>query len=125
MMKQTENAVKAMERANSEVEKGVLVVNDTDEAFLNIIESIDNIAKHVGEILDITSDEVASSDKVINLINNVATIADNNSMNCQSVAEASEQEAEAINNLTATAEETNAMADQLNKLVEKFKVWGD
>ncbi|MBE6062949.1 MAG: methyl-accepting chemotaxis protein [Clostridium butyricum] len=122
MMKQTQNAVKAMERANSEVEKGVLVVNDTDEAFLNIIESIDNIAKHVGEILDITSDEVASSDKVINLINDVATIADNNSMNCQNVAEASEQEAEAINNLTATAEETNAMADQLNKLVEKFKV---
>ncbi|WP_456008352.1 methyl-accepting chemotaxis protein, partial [Clostridium butyricum] len=47
MVKQIENAVKAMERANSEVENGVEVVSETDKAFLDIIDSIEDIAKHV------------------------------------------------------------------------------
>lgn len=122
MIKQTENAVKAMERANTEVENGVTIVNDTDKAFINIIKSIEIIVKHVSEILDITSDEVASSDKVVSLINEVATITENNSTNCENVSQAAQEEANAINNLTATAEETNAMSEQLIKLVEKFTV---
>lgn len=122
MIKQTENAVKAMERANSEVDNGVKIVSETDEAFINIIKAIENIVKHVEEILDITSDEVASSDKVISLINNIATITENNSKNCESVSLAIQEDAEVMNNLTATAEETSAMSDQLIKLVEKFIV---
>lgn len=122
MIKQTENAVKAMERANSEVKNGVDIVSETDKAFLDIKSSIENIVEHVSEILDITSDEVASSDKVISLINNIATITENNSKNCESVSLAIQEDAEVMNNLTATAEETSAMSDQLIKLVEKFIV---
>ena len=122
MISQTENAVKAMDRANAEVEKGVLVVDDTDKAFIKIIESIETIVKHVGEILDITSDEVASSDKVVALINDVATITEDNTANCENVAIACQEEANAVNNLTSTAEETNAMSQELMRLVEKFKL---
>lgn len=122
MINQTENAVKAMDRANAEVEKGVLVVDDTDKAFIKIIESIETIVKHVGEILDITSDEVASSDKVVALINDVATITEDNTANCENVAIACQEEADAVNNLTSTAEETNAMSQELMRLVEKFKL---
>ena len=122
MIKQTENAVKAMERANSEVKNGVDIVSETDKSFLDIKSSIENIVEHISEILDITSDEVASSDKVISLINNIATITENNSKNCENVSLAIQEEAEVMNNLTATAEETSAMSDQLIKLVEKFIV---
>ncbi len=122
MIKQTENAVKAMERANSEVKNGVDIVSETDKSFLDIKSSIENIVEHISEILDITSDEVASSDKVISLINNIATITENNSKNCENVSMAIQEEAEVMNNLTATAEETSAMSDQLIKLVEKFIV---
>ena len=122
MIKQTENAVKAMERANSEVKNGVDIVSETDKSFLDIKSSIENIVEHISEILDITSDEVASSDKVISLINNIATITENNSKNCENVSLAIHEEAEVMNNLTATAEETSAMSDQLIKLVEKFIV---
>ena len=122
MMRETENAVKAMERANIEVDKGVSVVKETDVAFINILNSIESMIQNIDEILDITSDEVASSDKVVSLINDVATIVETNSVNCNSVSEATQEEVNAINNLTATAEETSAMAEQLTKLVEKFKV---
>jgi methyl-accepting chemotaxis protein len=122
MVKQTQNAVNAMEKAKVEVENGVHIVSETDKAFVNIINAIENIAKHVNEILDITGDEVASSDKVVELINNIATVTESNSSNCENVSVATEEQANAINNLTATAEETSAMAEELTKLVERFKI---
>lgn len=122
MIKQIKNAVNAMQRANDEVKNGVEIVSETDEAFINIISSIEIIVKHISEILDITSNEVASSDKVIQLIDDVATIAENNNENCKNVSLAIQDEANVINNLTATAEETSAMSDELIKIVEEFKI---
>lgn len=122
MVKEVENAVKAMERANIEVEKGVEVVSETDKAFLNIIDSIDDIVKNVREIFDITSNEASYSDKVISLINDIATITENNSKNCEGVSLAIQEEANVMNNLTANAEETSAMSEQLMESVEKFIV---
>ena len=122
MTKQMQNAVSAMERSNTKVEDGVKIVAETDKAFIDIINSINNIVKHVNEILDITSDEVASSDKVVELINDVATVTENNAASCKNVSEAIQDETITINNLTATAEETSAMSEQLMKEVEKFKI---
>jgi len=122
MMKQTQNAVISMDRAKVEVDRGVEIVSETDEAFINIISAIDSIVGHVNEILDITGDEVASSDKVVKLINEIATITENNSAGSENVALAAEEQANAVNNLTATAEETSAMAEELAKLVEIFKI---
>ncbi len=122
MTKQTQNAVSAMERANTEVENGVEIVAETDKAFVDIINSINNIVEHVNEILDITSDEVASSDKVVELINDVATVTENNASSCKNVSGAIQDETSTVNNLTATAEETSAMSEQLLKEVEKFKI---
>lgn len=122
MMNQTENAVKAMKRANEEVGNGVEVVKQTDKAFINIINSIEDIVKNVEEILNITNDEVTYSDKVVSLINEVSAVTENNSVNCENASDAAADEANAINNLSATAEEINAMSEQLIHLVERFKV---
>src|SRR5471030_2225789 len=93
MMKQAQNAVIAMERSKIEVENGVLIVSETDKAFINIITAIKNIAEHVTEILDITGDEVASSDTVIKLINEIATITESNSENSENVSLATGEQA--------------------------------
>lgn len=122
MMKEIKNAVTAMGQAKNEVENGVAIVSETDKAFVNIVEAIENITAHVNEILDITGDEVASSDKVVKLINEIATITESNASNSENVSLASEEQASAINNLTSTAEETSAMAEELTKLVEKFEI---
>ena len=122
MMKQTQNAVIAMERSKAEVDNGVAIVSETDKAFINIINAIENIVGHVNEILEITGDEVASSDKVVNLINEMATVTENNSANSENVSLATEEQVKAIECLTATAEETSAMSEELARLVEKFKI---
>lgn len=122
MMKEIKNAVAAMESAKTEVNNGVVIVSETDKAFVNIREAIEDISNHVNEILDITGDEVASSDKVVKLINDIATITESNAANSENVSLAAEEQASAINNLTSTAEETSAMAEELTRLVEKFQI---
>ena len=122
MIKQTKNAVIAMGSAKAEVDNGVAIVSETDKAFVNIINAIENITEHVNEILDITGDEVASSDRVVRLINEIATITESNSSNSENVSLAAEEQSSAVNNLTATAQETSAMAEELAKLVERFKI---
>lgn len=122
MKNQTENAVEAMQRANAEVENGVEIVNDTDEAFINIKKSIESIVHHIEKILDVTSEEVESSKSVVSLINEIVETSESNSINCENVSKAVHEESKAINNLSVTAEETNAMSQELINIVKKFKI---
>jgi methyl-accepting chemotaxis protein len=122
MIKQTKDAVSSMNKAKNEVQNGVIVVSETDEAFLKVIASVQGIVNNINEILDITNDEVSSSDQIVKLINEIATITEGTSMHSQNVATASEQQAAATECLSATAEETTAMAEELNLLVSKFKI---
>ena len=122
MMKQTKNAVIAMENTKTEVKNGVTVASDTDKAFISVIKAIENIVQNINEICDITGDEVASSDKVVTLINEMATITENNFINSENVSISAKEQAKAVENLTATAEETSAMSEELATLVERFKV---
>ena len=52
----------------------------------------------------------------------MATVTENNSANSENVALAADEQAKAIEGLTATAEETSAMSEELTRLVEKFKI---
>ena len=122
MIKQTKDAVKSMNKSKNEVKNGVMVASETDEAFLKVIASVQGIVNNINEILDITNDEVSSSDQIVKLINEIATITEGTSMHSQNVATASEQQAAATECLSATAEETTAMAEELNLLVSKFKI---
>jgi methyl-accepting chemotaxis protein len=122
MVKETQHAVSSMGRAKAEVDNGVKIVSETDKAFIDIMNAIEDIVNHVNEILEITGDEVASSDKVVKLINEIATVTESNTSNSENVASAAEEQANSINNFTATAQETSAMAEELTKLVEKFKI---
>ncbi|MCL6458781.1 MAG: methyl-accepting chemotaxis protein, partial [Gorillibacterium sp.] len=78
-------AVQAMQGASGAVTKGVKIVNETDAAFIHIIEAVDKITGDVLEILDITKDEVATSDQIIKLIDSMGTISEQAAANTESV----------------------------------------
>lgn len=113
-------AVESMDLSKSAVENGVVIANDTDKSFISIINAVEQISKDIQQIADVTKDEVASSDKIINLINSVATTTRTTAINSQQVAVASEQQNATIQNIAASSQETSAMAVSLNSLVEKF-----
>ena len=122
MVKQIELAVKSMNAGKSSVDNGVVIVNDTDKAFLSIIDLIEQIVKDVDQVVDVTKEEVANSDQIIRLIDTIATLSEYNFKNSQDVASAAEEQTASVENLAAAAQETSTLAYELNSVVEKFKV---
>jgi methyl-accepting chemotaxis protein len=125
MVDQIGKAVAAMKGASQAVTTGVEIVHDTDRAFVHIIDSVQIITDNVQEILDITRDEVATSDQIIKLIDSMGTISEQTATSSESVSNATEEQAVTVNNLAASAEEVSAMANELEALVENFKIRGE
>ncbi|WFD08880.1 methyl-accepting chemotaxis protein [Tepidibacter hydrothermalis] len=122
MVIQIEKAVSSMNIAKTAVENGVVVAKETDKSFIHIIDAVEQISDAVDQVVDVTKDEVASSDQIIQLIDSVATTTETTSESSQQVAAAAEEQSSIIQNLAASSEETSAMAVNLNSLVEKFKI---
>ncbi|MBV7276249.1 methyl-accepting chemotaxis protein [Clostridium sp. PL3] len=113
-------AVESMSLSKNAVENGVSIVNDTDKSFVSIIDAVRQIAKDIDQIVEVTKDEVASSDKIISLINTIATITETTAASSEEVAASAEEQNTTIENVAASAQESSAMAVSLNNLVEKF-----
>ncbi|WP_099191369.1 methyl-accepting chemotaxis protein [Tepidibacter mesophilus] len=122
MVIQIEKAVSSMNIGKQVVENGVVVAKETDESFINIIHAVEQISNAVNQVVDVTKDEVASSDQIIQLIDSVATTTETTSQSSEQVAAAAQEQSSIIQNLAASAEETSAMAVSLNSLVEKFRI---
>lgn len=120
MVIEIDKAVESMDSSKHVVENGVIVANETDEAFISIIDAVGQITKDIEQIVDVTKDEVASSDQILKLIDSVATITETTTAKSQEVSAAAEEQASVIENLAASSEQTSAMANSLNSLVEKF-----
>ncbi|MCY6370823.1 methyl-accepting chemotaxis protein [Clostridium ganghwense] len=122
MVIQIDKAVKSMNSSTEVVKNGVFVANETDKSFVAIIDAVVQIVQDIEKIVDVTKDEVASSDQIVKLIDSVATITETTSSHSQEVAAAAEEQSSIVENLAASSEQTSAMASNLNNLVEKFIV---
>lgn len=124
MIIQIDKAVKSMNSSKQAVEGGVAVAKGTDESFISIINAVEQITKDIEQIVEITKDEVASSDQILKLIDSVAAITETTTANSQEVAAAAEEQSSAVENLATSAEQTNSMANSFNELVKKYKIRG-
>jgi len=125
MVNQISLAVKSMEYGMNAVNEGVAVVSQTDEAFVSIIGSVEQIVKDIKQIDEITKSEVASSEQIIKLIDSVATRTEGTAASSEQVSASTEEQVATIQNLSSVAEEVSAMANELNILVEKFRIRGE
>jgi len=122
MAVQINNAVESMSSSKAAVENGIRVSVETDKSFVRIIEAVEQISNDIIQIVDLTTDEVASSDKIVELIDGISTIIETSERNGEEVAASAEEQSSQLENIAASAQETSAMAVQLTSMVEKFKI---
>ena len=125
MVDQIGKAVGAMKGASSAVTQGVDIVQETDRAFMHIIDTVQVITHNVKEIEEITRDEVATSDQIIGLIDSMGSISEQTASNSESVSSAIEEQSSTVSNLASSAQEVSAMANELEGMVENIKLRGD
>lgn len=122
MVTKIQMAVVSMKGAFEAVTEGVKIAHETDRSFIHIIESMELITGNIKEIVDITKEEVVTSDQIVQLVDSLGNTSETAAANSESVSSAIEEQAATVNNLAASAEEVSAMASELESLVENFKI---
>ncbi|WP_057768043.1 methyl-accepting chemotaxis protein [Cytobacillus praedii] len=118
----TGEAVKAMQQNRMEVEQGVGIVASAGHALDRILSAVSVTSKEVDGITDVTDEEVASSEKIVSLIDELSTVMENTTAKTEEVSIATEESTAAIETLSGSAEEVCAMAMELKTSVQIFKI---
>ncbi len=118
----TEAAVTSTQKSRLEAEQGVVAVHKAGESLERIVAAVKGTVHEVTSIADITKDEVATSDIIVNLINNVASGVETMAAEAEEVAAATEQTTATMQTVAASAEETSAMAHDLKRVAEQFTI---
>lgn len=118
----TQLAVQAMTQNVTEVEGGVTTVNEAGLALDKILQAVTLMAGEAKEIGNITSEQVANSDQIVKLINDLSSVIETVASHSEEVMASDQEQSAALQNVAASAEETSAMANELEKSVERFMV---
>lgn len=118
----TKDAVEVTRQSRVEVEDGVVSVTKAGKALENILAAVNETVVEIKEIHVITDSEVATSEKIVELINKLSTVIENTAANAQEVAAATEQSTASVQTIAASSEELSATANELKLTVDKFKL---
>lgn len=118
----TNVAVAAMAQNVVEVEYGVATVNEAGVALDRILGAAKDTTTEIEGIGQVTDQQVASSEQIIELICQLATVVETVAAQGQQVSASAQEQAAALQTVAASAEETSAMAYELKSSVSKFLV---
>ncbi len=144
------DAVDAMQESSSEVEKGVSYANQSSESLEKLLRtsqvglvSGQEIARATGNMSSMSSDLVTAMDRVSTVveqntaatkemstgsiemsqaIENIASVSEENSAAIEEVSAGAEEMSAQMNEVIYSTKSLAQMADELNQLVEKFKL---
>ncbi len=117
----TSSVQMTMETMNA-VEEGVLQASSAGEALQKIEGAIQSTVEDIKGIHQVTSDEVASSDKIVNLIATVSKIIDNTATHAESVAASSEEMTAAMETIASGGQISSQQAVELSEMVAQFQL---
>ncbi|KAB2953267.1 HAMP domain-containing protein [Heliorestis acidaminivorans] len=118
----TESAVQSAQQSRSEIDQGVLLINQAGTALQDILKAVNGTVEQINSVAKLADDSVASSDQIVALIGTVATVIEDAAKNAQQVAAKTQEASTSMETIAATTEEASALATELNLLVDKFKV---
>ncbi|QGG48921.1 methyl-accepting chemotaxis protein [Heliorestis convoluta] len=118
----TSTAMETTHESRRASEQGVLVVAQAGQSLRYIVEAVDGTERAIGDIVTLTEDEVAGSEKIVELINTVATVIENMANDAMHVAASTEETTAALETVAASTEEASAMAAELQSSMERFTI---
>ncbi|MDF2569882.1 MAG: Methyl-accepting chemotaxis protein signaling domain protein [Sporomusa sp.] len=117
----TTAAAQAMQGSRAEVEDGVASACQAQNALENIFLAVNNTVTDIEAVLAITDEEVTQSDRIIDLIDSLATVIENTADQAKEVSAATNQTATVMDSLAVNSTDTNKMAANLKAAIEFFR----
>ncbi|WP_025027989.1 methyl-accepting chemotaxis protein [Caldalkalibacillus mannanilyticus] len=118
-MDQTNNA---MNGVMEEVKEGLILANNTQNHFQEIIDATNQVAEQISNMAATTEKISAEVEQVSSSFNDISSITDNTTKNAQEVAAASEQQLASMEEISSSAQYLSQMALDLKHFISKFKV---
>ncbi|CAK4870497.1 unnamed protein product [Aphanomyces euteiches] len=122
IIENTDKVVHAIAKEQKEVESGLLVVREADEAFRRILQEVEHVAEQVQEVSVVSEEIAAGSQEAAASVDEVARISRETNAHYQGIASSSEEQLAVMEQIAASTESLNDMARSLQRLIEKFKV---
>lgn len=117
----TVHSVDSMNKMKQEVESGIEVFHNVQNAFHSILESSQQVANHVQEISASTQEMLAGSEKVTSSVEKMASIAKESAASTQSVAVASDKQLHSMEEISAAAALLNRLSQDLQEVMSKIQ----
>ncbi|MDU4961236.1 MAG: methyl-accepting chemotaxis protein [Sporomusaceae bacterium] len=87
----------------------------------HIVQTVGASSREINGVLEVTQEDVAQSERIIELIDSLATIIESTATNARQVTAAAQQTSTIMASLTAAAEESNSLAAGLRSEIGYFQ----
>jgi len=126
MIKEIQNktniAVTTMGKATTEVEEGVLVVNDAGKALENIISQVKTTNTKIQGITREIDGVAKTSEDMVKMIENISAITEETAASAEEISSITEEQTASLEEISASAQTLAAVAETLTKQVSVFKI---
>lgn len=120
--KDTESAVQSMIKSSKTVEKGTSLAEEVKLAVEAIIYAVSETKKFIGDLEEIISKEVKTSEEVVKTINEVSTKAEKNSQAIEDVSASAQEITASSEELASAASELREISRFIKETISKFKI---
>lgn len=117
----TREAVSYMIQGETEVQSGIILVNEAGSAFERIYSSVQHVTHQIQEVSNASKQLASGTEGIARSIENLAMISKESSAATQNVAASSEEQLSSIEEIATSAVHLSLRAEQLQKLVGRLK----
>ncbi|MFC4321413.1 methyl-accepting chemotaxis protein [Litchfieldia salsa] len=118
----TQQTMNTVTSASSEVNEGLVVVQDAGTIFNNIEGSITEVVTQIDEVANLVNSLASGMGQVTQSINGVKEIADETAASSESISSATEEQLASMEEIASSAQVLAKNAETLQLLISNFKV---
>ncbi|MCM3410297.1 methyl-accepting chemotaxis protein [Metabacillus litoralis] len=121
IQEESEKAVRSMNNGTDVVKEGLKLVSQTGESFQNIVGAIQQVAAESHEVAAIVNQIHSNTQIVTEGMKEARDIVEQSSVSIQNVAASTEEQNATMEEVSSSAEGLSEMAQNLYKVINKFK----
>ncbi|BAU28737.1 methyl-accepting chemotaxis protein [Aneurinibacillus soli] len=118
----TIQAVETMQKGTEDVEEGMIIVQQSGEAFEHILHSIEQVAGQIQEVSAASEEISASTEEVSAAVEDGARVSKEAADHSRQVAALSMEQMEMIQDVSSSLQQLEEIAQNLHGMVYKFKI---
>ena len=111
-----------MNKGNTAVDKGQVMINDAGKSFNDIVQSIENVSNQMAIVVDVIQGLYKNSDSMIKSVQNVSNVAKIGSQKIKDIASSSDDQIVQMQQVSEAAQALTEIVVTLQGDISKFKL---